>query len=58
LLSEGGDTLNFEGSMMLPNQEMESARARDLLEFLKMQTMQIQYVYKRGHYYKGGCYLA
>jgi len=40
LLSEGGDTLNFEGSMMPPNQEMESARARDLLEFLKMQTMQ------------------
>jgi len=40
LLSEGGDTLNFEGSMMPPNQEMESARSRDLLEFLKMQTMQ------------------
>ena len=40
LLSEGGDTLNFEGSMMPTNQEMENARARDLLEFLKMQTMQ------------------
>ena len=40
LLSEGGDTLNFEGSMMPPNQDMENARARDLLEFLKMQTMQ------------------
>ena len=40
LLSEGGDTLNFEGSMMPPNQEMESSMARDLLEFLKMQTMQ------------------
>ena len=39
LLSEGGDTLNFEGSMMPPNQEMENARARDLVEFLKMQTM-------------------
>jgi hypothetical protein len=40
LLSEGGDTLNFEGSMMPPNQDMENARVRDLLEFLKMQTMQ------------------
>tara|TARA_R100000278_G_scaffold107958_2_gene84775 strand:- start:98 stop:958 length:861 start_codon:yes stop_codon:yes gene_type:complete len=40
LLNEGGDTLNFEGSMMPPNQEMESTRIRDLLEFLKMQTMQ------------------
>ena len=40
LLGEGGDTLNFEGSMMSPNQEMESSMARDLLEFLKMQTMQ------------------
>ena len=40
LLSEGGDTLNFEGSMMPPNQEMEKSMARDLVEFLKMQTMQ------------------